>query len=109
VVVALVVFLALVAATIHAVVRPGWVAVLVTVVVAVAWLPADSPVEGWVLLTLSHTHGITVADLAGVVAGIIAVACWAAHPSPAKSQRHREASDPAGPTDRGDSDSSLVG
>ena len=106
---ALVVFLALVAATVYAVLRPGWVAVLITLVVAVAWLPADSPVEGWVLLTLSTSHGITVADLAGVVAVIIAVACWAAHPSPVQSRRRQQTADSAGPRDQGENDNRLVG
>lgn len=88
--VALIVFLALVAATAFSVVRPGLLAVLVTLAVSIAWLPADSPVEGWVLLKLGDHHGVTIADLASVLAMLVALASWAAGASAAQTARLSE-------------------
>jgi hypothetical protein len=39
---------------------------------AVGWVLVDGPVEGPVLLVLTSSHGITVADLPAIVALVIA-------------------------------------
>ena len=75
----IVVFLILVAATDYAVLRPGRVAVAITLVASLAWLVVDSPVEGRTLVVLAPTHGVTIGDLASVVAMAIAVAAWGIH------------------------------
>jgi hypothetical protein len=77
------VFIALVAATTYSLARPGAVAVGLTLAAALAWLPADSPVEGWVLVRLGEGHGITVADLLSVLAMVMALGAWAAGHAPA--------------------------
>ncbi len=44
----------------------------VLVVLAVAWVLVNGPVEGRVLVVFSPAHGLTVADLASVAALLIA-------------------------------------
>ena len=44
-------------------VRPGWLLMGVLAVLTVVWLPVNRPVEGAVLLRLSGSRGVTVADL----------------------------------------------
>lgn len=46
---------------------------LVLLVVAAVWVLVNGPVEGPTLVVLSATHGITVADLASVALGLVAV------------------------------------
>ena len=72
------VFALLVATTTYSLVRPGPVAVGLTLTAALAWFPADSPVEGWVLLRLGGGHGVTIADLLSVLALVMALGAWAA-------------------------------
>jgi hypothetical protein len=48
-----------------------WLAVAL-VAAAVIWILINQPVEGPVLLTLSATHGITVADLLSIALLMIA-------------------------------------
>jgi hypothetical protein len=48
-----------------------WLAVAL-VAAAVIWILINQPVEGPVLLTLSATHGITVADLLSIAFLMIA-------------------------------------
>jgi hypothetical protein len=49
-------------------------------VAAVVWIFVNKPVEGPVLLLLSPTHGVTVADLGSVaavlVAGFLLIRSW---------------------------------
>lgn len=47
---------------------------VVLVVLAVVWVLVDGPVEGRVLVVFNRTHGLTVADLASVVAVLVAAA-----------------------------------
>ena len=44
------------------------------VAAALIWVLVDGPVEGPTLLVLGHGHGVTVADLASVVAVVFAAA-----------------------------------
>ena len=71
-------FVLLVAATAYAMLRPGRAAVGLTLAAAILWLPADSPVEGWVLVRLGGGHGVTIADLLSVLAMVVALGAWAA-------------------------------
>jgi hypothetical protein len=68
----------LVAVTVFSVVRPGWQAVAVTAAVAGLWAWLDKPMEGWTVVRLTHGHGVTIGDTAGVLAVLIAVAFWVA-------------------------------
>lgn len=45
----------------------------VLVVVALAWLPLNKPVEGPKLLVLSETHAIVTADLLSVLLVVVAI------------------------------------
>jgi hypothetical protein len=48
------------------------IAAAVLVVAAVVWLRVNGSVEGPVLVVLSPSHGVTVADLASVLAVLLA-------------------------------------
>jgi hypothetical protein len=52
----------------------GWAVVLA--VLSVVWILVDRPMEGSVLVVLSHSHGITAADLAGVAGLALALMCF---------------------------------
>lgn len=52
---------------------PVWWLRSVLVVVSVGWLLVNGPVEGDVLWSLDRAHGLTVADLFGLVGVAIAV------------------------------------
>ncbi|MEJ5912947.1 hypothetical protein [Pseudokineococcus sp. 1T1Z-3] len=71
-----VVLSALVAATVLSLLRPGALAVLVVAAAGVAWWLVNGPVEGAVLLVVTRTNGLTVADL--LVPPLLAVAVAAA-------------------------------
>ncbi|MGN6252685.1 MAG: hypothetical protein ACTHNS_12800 [Marmoricola sp.] len=49
--------------------RPG---ALALAAVSVAWLLDNAPMEGAVLVVVSRTHGLTAADLAGLVGLVLA-------------------------------------
>jgi hypothetical protein len=55
--------------------------------VSVLWLLVDAPMEGPILITVTPTHGVTGADLAGVVG--LALAAYRAVPLHRRS-RSRE-------------------
>ena len=65
---AIVVLACLLAAAAVCTVRPSLLAVMVVAVVSLAWVLVNGPVEGAILISFSHTHGLTLADLATVVA-----------------------------------------
>lgn len=52
---------------------PTWRVRLVLVLVSIAWLVVNGPVEGDVLWELDSAHGLTVADLFGLAGVVIAV------------------------------------
>lgn len=52
---------------------PTWWVRLVLVLVSVAWLVVNGPVEGDVLWVLDSAHRLTVADLFGLAGVVIAV------------------------------------
>ena len=56
----------LLAVTVWAALRPGLLSYAVLAAAVVAWLIANKPVEGPVLLTISLDHGLTLADLAAL-------------------------------------------
>lgn len=55
------------------------------VVLSVAWLPLNQPVEGPKLLVLSATHAVTTADLLSVV--LVLLALWLVRPP--RDRAHR--------------------
>lgn len=71
-----VVLVALLAATVLSLVRPGPPAVVAVVAAGVAWWLVNGPVEGPVLHVVTPTHGLTVADL--LVPPLVALAVLAA-------------------------------
>ena len=50
------------------------VAALALLVAATAWVLVNSPVEGPVLVEVTPNHGLTVADLPSLAAGLVALA-----------------------------------
>lgn len=58
--------------------RPGAV---VLAAVSVLWFLVNTPVEGRTLLVVTHHHGLTEADLAGLVGLGLATWVWWRHPS----------------------------
>lgn len=50
------------------------VVAVVLVVLAVTWILVNQPVEGPILLVVTPTHGLTVADLPSLAAFAVAVA-----------------------------------
>ena len=46
------------------------------VVAAIVWLRVNGPFEGPVLLRLTYSHGVTLADLASVAACLLAARLW---------------------------------
>lgn len=74
--------------TVRVVRRPTRVGALAIVVLALAWLPIDHQAEGPVLLTLSESHGVTTADLASVLAVVVAAWVW-------RAARHRGSLSPS--------------
>ena len=67
-------------------------AAVVLILLAVAWFAVDNTFEGPVLVPLSHQHGLTLADLPGVAALVVA-ARLARHRRP----RPGDSQDPGGP------------
>ncbi len=61
----------LIAAASDCVLRPAVTPYLVLVAASIAWLVANGPIEGPTLISLTHTHGVTVADLAVVAAWLV--------------------------------------
>jgi hypothetical protein len=49
---------------------------IVLLLLSVVWLIVDRPFEGDVVVTVSHSHGLTGADFVGVVGGVVAVVLW---------------------------------
>jgi hypothetical protein len=54
--------------------RPSVLRYLLLVAASVVWLLTDGPVEGDILLRLTSSHGVTVADLAAVAAWVMVAA-----------------------------------
>lgn len=53
--------------------RPGPLTALATAVLSACWLSANTVMEGPVLLNLSPSHGVTLADMGSVGGGALAV------------------------------------
>ncbi|WP_299576209.1 hypothetical protein [uncultured Williamsia sp.] len=71
---ALVLMNLLFASALWAMLRPSIVAAVICVVVAIAWVIWNKPIEGSILLTLTPVHGVTESDLLSVAA--VLVAAW---------------------------------
>jgi hypothetical protein len=56
--------------------RTGRTGAVVLAVVSVLWLLVNQPMEGAVLLVVSPGHGLTAADLAGLLGLALAVWRW---------------------------------
>lgn len=53
--------------------RTRVVVALALLVAAATWVLVNGPVEGPVLLTITRNHGLTVADLPALAAGMVAL------------------------------------
>lgn len=67
---------------------PPRTAALLTIGLAVAWVLVDKRLEGPVLVVLSEEHGVTLSDLASVVA--VLVAGWRLFPGARPGPREGE-------------------
>ncbi|WP_458681569.1 hypothetical protein [Prescottella equi] len=56
--------------------RPSARSATTTLVAAAVWLPVNGPVEGPVLLVVTPSHGLTVADLLSAVAALAALKAY---------------------------------
>jgi hypothetical protein len=56
--------------------RPSALSATTTLVAAAVWLPVNGPVEGPVLLVVTPSHGLTVADLLSAVALLAALRAY---------------------------------
>lgn len=70
---ALYVLAALLLAGAASLVQPGPLTALATAVLSACWLTANTVMEGPVLIDLSPSHGVTLADMGTVVGGALAV------------------------------------
>jgi hypothetical protein len=68
---------------------PVWWLRLVLVLVSLGWLVFNRPVEGDVLWSLDHAHGLTVADLFGLAGVAIAILVQFSPRRPRSSRRGR--------------------
>jgi len=64
------------AATSRCLARPSALSAVTTVVAAAVWLLVNGPVEGPVLLVVTPSHGLTVADLLSAVALVAALRAY---------------------------------
>lgn len=69
---ALVLMNSLFSSAVWALLRPSLPAAVACVVVAIAWVMWNSPIEGAVLLVLTDVNGVTEADLLAVAAVLVA-------------------------------------
>ncbi|MDH6283111.1 hypothetical protein M2280_004354 [Prescottella agglutinans] len=56
--------------------RPSALSAAATLVAAAVWLPVNGPAEGPVLLVVTPSHGLTVADLLSAVALLAAIRAY---------------------------------
>jgi hypothetical protein len=76
VLVAVVVAALLVVAVVWNATAPSLPRLALCVLLAVAWLPANKPVEGVTLFALGRGRGVTVSDLLSIAAVAAAVSTW---------------------------------